>query len=492
MKLNCKITYDVYTYGEISNLDIEKIDFLYVFRIYSESILALVDKAKRLGIPTLFETDDNYFALEFINGEPVHKKSENKVLSSIVKKVDKVLVYSNFMYDLCLNMNKNVELLNTYQIVKKSEIKDNSTKVRKIGFMGSLKKDLDFQVVVPAIEKLLVEYDDVLIEFFGFVPVELLNNPRVSSYDFNPDYESFIGTFTKRNWTIALAPLANTDFNKSKTNNKYREYSAARYPGVYSNIETYSLCVIDGVNGLLVDNKEESWYQGIKKLLDNDNLREEIRNNAYKDIKNNYSFVEYTVYKHDILIELAKKKIHIQNTNDASIEKLNNKSIYIIFTKIIRKIQYYRNIFKHKFSGNSIYPDMTDNLFNNRISVFTKNKEKQKNILFANYVKEYPFYDSYSLIANNYISKLEIYCDIISESSLTYEIVKDGKIHHHANIKILKNGVVELDMPELDGEFELRLQAKDYSHFISVAEWYPKNIIKRIFNNKKDLCYILK
>lgn len=306
------LNFSVFSYAEIAQLAIEEYNLLYVFRIYADPISSLVKDAKRLDIPVIFETDDNYFALHFQDGNPVHEPVKNPQLEEIISLANSVIVYSAEMERAAKKYNQAVQRLRPYQLT--SNYRQFPYNEISIGFMGSLKKDTDFEFVTPALLRLLSEFPQLSIEFFGFVPNELAQNHRVRQRDFNPNYDEFISEFQSRGWTVALAPLANTEFNRSKTNNKYREYGAACYPAVYSNIQPYADSVIEGETGLLVENDPKAWYTAIKKLLDSRELRTHIALGAFRDIELNYNFEDHVKDKLRVIRKQAIPQASISNT----------------------------------------------------------------------------------------------------------------------------------------------------------------------------------
>ena len=299
---NFDVDVSVYSYGEIPNINLDEIDLLYVFRLYVDPVPALVKQAKLKGIPIIFETDDNYFALKFEAGEVVHGSVSNPALESVLEDADTTIVYSQTMQEDALRFTKCVTRLRPYQLIGDTPTKDDNGQI--IGFMGTLKKDVDFEFIVPALQRLLEERPHLRLEFFGFIPDALSNNPRVSQKPFDPNYDSFIRFFRGRRWTVGLAPLADNAFNRSKTNNKYREYSAAGYAGVYSNVPPYADCVIDQETGLLVNNDTEAWYDAIVRLLDDAELRSKIIDSAYDDVKKTYRFKDHVNSKLEIVRKL--------------------------------------------------------------------------------------------------------------------------------------------------------------------------------------------
>lgn len=306
---NVDISFEVFSYGELSGLRLDEVDILYVFRIYANPIPELVEQARSRGIRVIFESDDNYFALKFENGSPVHGEYKNIALENLLALANQVIVYSSVMEDQARCFAESVVRLRPFQLAPYVLPTPPAKSGAVIGFMGSLKKDVDFEFVVPAILQLLSERPELRIEFFGFVPVALEGHPRVDAQAFDPNYDEFTLNFRQRAWTVGLAPLADTLFNRSKTNNKYREYAAAGYASIYSDIPPYADCVVDGVSGLLVENSPEAWYGAISRLLDDTALRSAIRRNAFRDVKKNYRFEEHVSTKLEILREVARLEL---------------------------------------------------------------------------------------------------------------------------------------------------------------------------------------
>lgn len=305
-KENPSFSYKVFDLSELQKIKVEEVDLLYVLRSCANPVITIVKATKSLGIPVAFETDDNYFALQFSNGEPSHGQFENQELADLISLADRSIVYSDAMRQAAIEHTDRVEVFRPYQLlpVEKPVFKKTSV----IGFMGSLKKDVDFESVVPALKRILDEDNEVVLEFFGFVPVELEGNERVISHPFNPTYDQFISFFRSREWAVALAPLADTEFNRSKTNNKYREYGAAGFPGIYSDVETYRRYVKHEVTGYLTPNTEDGWYQAIRAVLYNEPLARRIASAAYEDIARGFSFDDHCLNKAGLIYQLAEER----------------------------------------------------------------------------------------------------------------------------------------------------------------------------------------
>jgi hypothetical protein len=163
-----------------------------------------------------------------------------------------------------------------------------TTEIR-IGFAGSTGRRPDLEVVRPVVRQVLDRIPGAVFEFCGALPVGVEPGPGVRFFPYVDSYADFIRFQAKRNWAIGLAPLRDTVANRSKTNNKYREYGACAIAGVYSNIDPYRGCVEHGVTGLLADNQPECWLSAIERLAFGAQERYRIGERAEQDVRAKYS-----------------------------------------------------------------------------------------------------------------------------------------------------------------------------------------------------------
>jgi glycosyltransferase involved in cell wall biosynthesis len=82
--------------------------------------------------------------------------------------------------------------------------------------------------------------------------------------------------------TIAIAPLRDDSFNAAKSDIKTLDYALARIPAIYSDVGPYADAVSHEQTGLLCKNNSPSWSEAIVTLLNNEGLREKIREAAFE------------------------------------------------------------------------------------------------------------------------------------------------------------------------------------------------------------------
>lgn len=105
---------------------------------------------------------------------------------------------------------------------------------------------------------------------------------------------------------ILIVPLEDSIYTRCKSSIKYIETSSAKIPGVYQDIRQYAEIIEDGKNGFLAKTEDE-WYEKIKKLIDDKELRKNIGEEAYKTTKENWTInqhvEDYAKFFSDILTE---------------------------------------------------------------------------------------------------------------------------------------------------------------------------------------------
>lgn len=280
---------------ELKEESIDRCDLVFCIRCYHDAAYELLKKARMKEKAFVWYIDDNYNAIRFENGKANHVENRNPLYEGMFEESDCVIVNNKQIYEIGRRLNNCVFHLPTYQTITKHDFPSTKREnVIRFGFIGTLNRDDDFAVLENALKKILIKYKNkVEIEFIGYCPASMQNNERVRHFEFMYNYREFRDFFEEREWDFALAPLRDTQFNRSKTNNKYREYSSFRIPAVFSKVSVYTDCVTDRVNGLLVDDVEEEWINAIEQMIEDDELRKRIGENAYNDIIHHYGIERY-------------------------------------------------------------------------------------------------------------------------------------------------------------------------------------------------------
>jgi glycosyltransferase involved in cell wall biosynthesis len=147
----------------------------------------------------------------------------------------------------------------------------------RVLYMGSPTHQEDLQLILAPFARLRTQHG-VQLHTIGVV---LNGKPPTGVAGILPPrarYDHFITWFRSisRFFDIAVAPLVDASFNRSKSDLKFLEYAACGLPVVASRVVPYTLTVRDGVDGLLADNDEESWYKAVESLVTRPELRASI------------------------------------------------------------------------------------------------------------------------------------------------------------------------------------------------------------------------
>ena len=286
--------------GMLSDGDIENADLIFLIRFFHEDVQKMVEKIHSMRKAVVWYIDDNYLSSANRQGSD-DALGESYV--SMFKLSDCVVVNNEEIFQIGKKRNDKVFYLPTYQTLSKHDyVSSKAEGVVRFGFMGTLGRDSDFEEVEKAVEQVISQYQNrVEVEFIGYCPEKLKTHENVHHFDFIFDYRKFRDFFEERQWDFAIAPLRDTQFNRSKTNNKYREYSSFAIPAVFSKMPTYTSCIRDGVNGLLVENTQQAWYDAICRMMDDGALRAKLAENAYRDIADNYKLEDYALPLYSVL-----------------------------------------------------------------------------------------------------------------------------------------------------------------------------------------------
>jgi hypothetical protein len=112
--------------------------------------------------------------------------------------------------------------------------------------------------------------------FFGDCPRKARNLPNVYFVPWRSMLE-LPGVYKSIRADIAVAPLRDNEFNKSKSNVKALEYTAAGIPGLYSDLEPYKSCKklfksVSDLSNLLeiyyndIEGRKKLWEEDFRKL----------------------------------------------------------------------------------------------------------------------------------------------------------------------------------------------------------------------------------
>lgn len=260
------------------------------------------------GVPIITDLDDDVLSVR--EDQPAHKKGYSKGAVQRTT-VATMLSYSKAIFTTNHYLGKKItkelkEIFNIdlpYFVLPNYNNKDEwkfKSKTNKdkvvIGWHGSLTHDSDLKLVLPHIKRLMEDNDNVYFELLGGVNTDFaLENfkdwmhliDRIELIPGTLAWHNFPYHLMKQKWDIGIAPLIDDEFNRSKSNIKWLEYSMKKIPCVASDVEPYRT-IKNGIDGFLV--KEDEWYDTLTKLVKDSKLRKKIGNNAHKEVVKNWQY----------------------------------------------------------------------------------------------------------------------------------------------------------------------------------------------------------
>ncbi len=298
-------------------------------------VKSLFQKLKKNNTKIIYDLDDDLLNIDenHINYEgysKLHETFEYMIINS-----DVVTVSTEYLKSQLTKYNDNLiiipnTLMRLWDFNSDKKIKNlNSKKTVKIGYFGSITHSKDIELIGESIKTVKNYFKDkeIVFEIVGGCKenhdwinrVDIPQNygekatfknqlKNLLAYFLNKSnllrvnlpYCSFI-PFMKNeiDWDIGLAPLEDTNINRSKSNLKYLEYTALGIPGVYSNVGPYQE-IFNKNTGIVVNDSDE-WGKAIINLIEDNELYESILKNACNDINNNYLVENASIIWDEIL-----------------------------------------------------------------------------------------------------------------------------------------------------------------------------------------------
>lgn len=143
-------------------------------------------------------------------------------------------------------------------------------------FSGTNTHNEDFQMVAPALVRLMRENEKVYVKLAGRIdPPEALKD-YADRLIYTPYVDWRKLPFELRKCDIVLAPLVDTLFNRAKSEIKWSESALVGVPVVASDMGSFRDIVKNNHTGVLVKNTPDAWYEGVRRLVDDEKLRHDV------------------------------------------------------------------------------------------------------------------------------------------------------------------------------------------------------------------------
>lgn len=302
----------------------EKGDIWFWKPVDNSDMNVIIDTAvKFTGAKLVLDIDDEPFDIN--EAHPLYKeiKEKSERVKRLIEISDWLVVSTEQLKQSLKSFGKRTTVIPNAIDTKIWEVKRkkrNDGKIR-IGWVGSSSHLADTPVVNEVFDKIIEKYPNVEIHMCGFVGNASERNKREFHHPGTMSYEQFPQFLADLDLDIAVAPLIDTKFNRSKSNIKWLESSMLEIPMVLSKIPPYQGTVKHEKTGFLAKSKHE-WIKYLSMLIKSKELREKIGKEAKKEVLKNY-LIEKQLPKYEELFEkLRPKDITVYTSNVGGFDKL--------------------------------------------------------------------------------------------------------------------------------------------------------------------------
>lgn len=176
-----------------------------------------------------------------------------------------------------------------------------------IGWQGGDSHYFDLLSCIDTMKKIKDKYGDkVKFRFMG-ANFPMLYSVVDAEYVRPCEPKDFFRVFSEDTLDIGIVPLVDNQFNRSKSNIKWLEYSYYEIPAVVAHVPPYS---DDGEHGktLLYYKTQSQLFKNLCKLIDSEVLRKEMGANAKAYVLANYDIRKNCHRWYDLFVEQLRLK----------------------------------------------------------------------------------------------------------------------------------------------------------------------------------------
>ncbi|OVE73416.1 hypothetical protein BVX93_01725 [bacterium B13(2017)] len=265
----------------IFSLKFKKFDYVILQRklISKLEFFLLKKNTKNL----IFEFDDSLI-YEDSNKDAIISEKKKRRFDYIISHSDQIIAGNKYLKKLATQNTKTIIIPTTVDINKYTTKKTISSSDKIVlGWIGSSSTLIYLKNISNLLDILYEKHPNISLKivcnnFFDTNKIPLIKKEWKISDEIN-DLHSF---------DIGLMPLTDDLWTKGKCGFKLIQYMACGISSVCSPVGVNKEIIIDGVNGFHAQTKEE-WIQKLSRLIDDNNLRLTLGQNARKTIEEKYS-----------------------------------------------------------------------------------------------------------------------------------------------------------------------------------------------------------
>lgn len=260
--------------------------------------------------PFVIDMDDNYVDVpqwneayeSFRSGQPFRR-----VALDSMRNADALFVTTRHLGEVYQPINDNIYLIENSldfkgdrKFVGWDKVSTRKHKGTTIGWIGGRAHFEDLMMVAPALRQVLEKHPDVKLSLINSalkLSCEALGRPypfgglkNVHYADRSVPINRYAQFMSSFGFDIGIAPLVDCNFNRSKSNLRWLEYSALKVPTVATDISHFKESIDPGTTGLTIpDNNLQAWVNALEFLIADKNVRELVGRNAYRKVKKDFN-----------------------------------------------------------------------------------------------------------------------------------------------------------------------------------------------------------
>jgi len=378
-----------------------------------------------------------------------------------------------------------------------------------LGYLsGSITHNADFELIFPVIKRLMSEKENVYLKLVGELDIpeglkEFENRVIIEKFIEWQKLPDLIASID-----INLAPLEESLFNNAKSENKWTEASLVKVVTIASDVGAFKV-INNNIDGILCENTEKDWYNKLKNLIENKDLRTTLGNNAFERTRKNYisTYSGYHYAKY-IKSKLTKSLAFVLPTTNIS----GGVNVIIKHCHILRK---------HGFDVFIINMDNNEqNIINNEgeINVITAEETNKKSKIICNidtlvaslwstlyYCLKYPNKNNISYLVQNFetdFMKYGNYMKQVANSTYSFNNVNYLTISKwckswlendfEREVKSALNGINLEKFPfhkrDFKGKIKILIEGNSSDYYKNVDESFK--IVEELDKNKYEIHYL--
>lgn len=286
------------TFGFDLNLPNEKIDVVVVQRqgfpgFTLKDAAELVQAIRKSGAKLVYDIDDDLLCTHPVRNVDELLNRLRPIVRFLAREADLIVCSTSTLKDrfASFEVPKGVwqNAIDERMIIsRKVTPKASKSRSRVVGYAGTPTHLPDLLSVTEDLRRTLVARDDsISLDFFGVADetqlTALFGEKMSATPKGTKGYRDYFKTMQKRlSWDVAIAPLHDNAFNRSKSDIKFLDYAVFGVPGVYSSSNAFKT-VKNRETGMVAD--KGYFGEVLAELLDSPSLRTSISEAAYDYVR---------------------------------------------------------------------------------------------------------------------------------------------------------------------------------------------------------------